>query len=479
MADVETLSSSGGIRAETVTGAGGAPLTVAALNRAVAASLARGFPLVRVLGEVANFTRAASGHWYFTLKDDQAQVRCVMFRGRNSLVGFVPTEGDAVEVLAQVNLYEPRGEFQLALESLRRAGLGQLFEEFLRLKERLGREGLFDAARKRPLPGFPRAVGIVTSLQAAALRDVIATLQRRAPHVGVVVYPVPVQGAGSAERIAAMLAAAGRRGEVDVLLLVRGGGSLEDLWAFNEEPVARAIRACALPVVVGVGHESDVTIADFAADLRAPTPTAAAELVAPERQALLDALRAADIRRRRYLALALQTAQQRLDTAWRLLASPRAPLLLHGSRIDGLRRRLSTALDRRVALAGRALTGSRHRLALGQPSTERARMQLAALGSRLPVAARRSWSHAQERLVAGQRALVHLDPLAVLGRGYALVRDAAGRSISRADALQAGQPVDLRFAAGSAVARIEQVSTEAASDPDRGVDSNGARPTRR
>ncbi|MDZ7652069.1 MAG: exodeoxyribonuclease VII large subunit [Burkholderiaceae bacterium] len=250
-------------------------LTVSALNRAVAGLLARGMPLVNVSGEIGNLARAASGHWYFTLKDDAAQVRCVMFRGRNALLGFVPREGDAVQLRASVGLYEARGEYQLTVESMERAGQGRLFEEFMRLKARLAAEGLFDDERKRPLPALPRAIGIVTSLQAAALRDVVTTLQRRAPYARLIVYPVPVQGEGAGARIAAMLATAGARREVEVLLLVRGGGSIEDLWAFNEEVVARAIRASALPVVVGVGHESDITIADFAADLRAPTPTAA------------------------------------------------------------------------------------------------------------------------------------------------------------------------------------------------------------
>ena len=216
-------------------------LDVTTLNRAVAGLLGRGFPLVRVRGEIGNLTRAASGHWYFTLKDDAAQVRCVMFRGRNALVGFAPREGDEVEVRAQVGLYEARGEFQLTVEALQRAGQGRLFEEFLRLKARLAAEGLFDIALKRPLPALPRSVGIVTSLQAAALRDVVTTLQRRAPYARLIVYPVPVQGAGAGARIAAMLAAAAARSEAEVLLLVRGGGSLEDLWAFNDEAVARAI----------------------------------------------------------------------------------------------------------------------------------------------------------------------------------------------------------------------------------------------
>ncbi|MBC8120140.1 MAG: exodeoxyribonuclease VII large subunit, partial [Burkholderiaceae bacterium] len=266
------------------TGTARPALTVSALNRAVSGLLQRSFPLVRVRGEIANLSRAISGHWYFALKDSQAQVRCVMFRARSQLLDWTPRDGDEVEANAVVSLYEARGEFQLSVEFMRRAGQGRLFEEFLRLKARLAAEGLFASERKRPLPRIPRRIAVVTSLQAAALCDLVTTLCRRAPYVGVIVYPVPVQGAGAGGEIAAMLRRVSRRAELDgveVLLLVRGGGSIEDLWAFNQEVVARAIVACAIPVIVGIGHESDVTIADFAADLRAPTPTAAAELVAP------------------------------------------------------------------------------------------------------------------------------------------------------------------------------------------------------
>ena len=259
-------------------------LTVSALNRAVSGLLERSFPLVRVRGEIANLSRASSGHCYFALKDSNAQVRCVMFRARSQLLDWTPRDGDEVEVNAVVSLYEARGEFQLSVEFMRRAGQGRLFEEFLRLKARLAGEGLFASERKRALPRIPRRIAVVTSLQAAALCDLVTTLCRRAPYVGVVIYPVPVQGAGAGGEIAAMLRRVSRRAEqdgVEVVLLVRGGGSIEDLWAFNQEVVARAIVACSIPVIVGIGHESDVTIADFAADLRAPTPTAAGELVAP------------------------------------------------------------------------------------------------------------------------------------------------------------------------------------------------------
>ena len=261
-------------------------LSVAELLRSVRDLLERRFPLAWVRGELSNLSRAPSGHCYFTLKDRAAQVECVMFRGRAALLDWEPRDGMQVEVRALATLYEPRGRFQLTVETMRRAGLGPLYERFLRLKEELGADGLFDEGIKRALPAHPRRIGVLTSLAAAALRDVLTTLARRNAAIEVIIYPVPVQGDGAAGRIAAMLARASRGAECDVLLLVRGGGSIEDLWQFNEEAVARAIRACGIPVVVGVGHETDFTIADFAADRRAPTPTAAAELVSPPRAEL-------------------------------------------------------------------------------------------------------------------------------------------------------------------------------------------------
>ena len=247
-------------------------LTVSALNQAVAQLLERNIPLTWVSGEISNFTRAASGHWYFTLKDQAAQVRAVMFRGRAQYAGFMPREGDKVEVRALVTLYAPRGDYQLSVEAIRRAGLGNLYEAFLQLKAQLTAEGLFDQQRKRTIPGFVRSIGIVTSPQAAALRDILTALQRRAPHIRIVLYPTPVQGEGSPQKIAQAIATASSRAECDVLLVCRGGGSIEDLWSFNEEIVARAIAACSMPVISGVGHETDFTISDFAADMRAATP---------------------------------------------------------------------------------------------------------------------------------------------------------------------------------------------------------------
>ena len=367
---------------------------------------------MRVRGELASLTRAASGHWYFTLKDRAAQVRCVMFRTRNMLVDFAPREGDDLEVVAGVGLYEARGEFQLTAESMRRAGQGLLFEQFLRLKERLAAEGLFDQGRKRPLPALPSRIGVVTSLQAAALHDIVTTLRRRAPYIRIIVYPVPVQGQGAAERIAQMLAAVSARAEVEVVILSRGGGSLEDLWAFNEEIVARAVRACAVPVIVGVGHESDFTIADFAADLRAPTPTAAAELAAPDRLGLLEMLRQRQVRMQQLARAMLRARSQRLDYAVRALATPRAPVRALQARLDAMRARL-------VLLRGNLL---------------------AARGARLDAAA---------------RALQALDPRQVVGRGYALVRDERGRLVTDSGQLRQGQPLQVELASGFAQVRVE------------------------
>jgi exodeoxyribonuclease VII large subunit len=385
-------------------------LSVSALNRAVAGTLARGFPSVRVRGEIGNLTRAASGHWYFTLKDDTAQVRCVMFRSRNALVAFAPREGDEVELRASVGLYEARGEFQLSVDAMQRAGQGRLFEEFMRLKQRLATEGLFDDALKRPLPAMPRAIGIVTSLQAAALRDVVTTLSRRAPYARLIVYPVPVQGEGAGARIAAMLAVASARAEVDVLLLVRGGGSLEDLWAFNEEAVARAIRASSLPIVVGVGHESDITIADFAADLRAPTPTAAAELAAPAGELLLEGIAAEVVRLQRCARRHLQSAQQRLDYALRVLQRPRAPLTGLQARVDQLRLRLRSQSRLRVGHAESVLGQLGLRLARRRPDAAAAAATLATLVARLRAAAKRDLSDRSTRLQQARQGLSHLDP---------------------------------------------------------------------
>jgi exodeoxyribonuclease VII large subunit len=295
---------------------------VSELNRRARALLENQFETLWVAGELSGVKLATSGHWYFCLKDPGAQVDCAMFRTRAQFLDFRPENGMQVEVRARVTLYEPRGSYQLVVEELRKAGLGKLHEAFEKLKAKLGAEGLFEPERKKRLPAFPRAIGIVTSREAAALRDMLITLGRRAPMTPVILYPAPVQGEGAGAQIARAIRKADARAECDVLIVGRGGGSLEDLWAFNEEVVARAIADCSIPVVSGVGHETDFTIADFVADLRAPTPTAAAALVSPDRVSLWAAV--ADLRRRlaRDLRRGVETRSQRLDALARRLLTP-------------------------------------------------------------------------------------------------------------------------------------------------------------
>lgn len=432
-------------------------MTVSALNRAVSGLLERSFPLVRVCGEIGNLTRAASGHWYFALKDEQAQVRCVMFRARNALLDWAPRDGDAVELNAVVSLYEARGEFQLTVESVRRAGQGRLFEEFVRLKARLAAEGLFATERKRLLPALPRRIGVVTSLQAAALRDVLTTLARRAPFIGVVVYPVPVQGAAAGARIAAMLTRVAARAEVDVVLLVRGGGSIEDLWAFNDEAVARAIIACPVPVVVGVGHESDMTIADFAADVRAPTPTAAAELAAPEAAALIATIDARHSALARALRRLLDTAQQRIDYAARMTAARRAPWRMQGGRLEQLRLRSGAALVEALTRARAQAEFRVQRMLVARPQASAAAVRVDALiaAGRSAIGAR--LAREQMRVATGLAALSHLDPGQILARGYSVVRDAGGALVRDSEGVGIGQTLEIEFARGGASTRVERL----------------------
>jgi len=380
-------------------------LSVSALLRSVRETLERRFPLAWIGGEISNFRPASSGHWYFTLKDELAQVDCVMFRSRAAALDWEPAEGMRVEARALVTLYEPRGRFQLNVEQMRRAGLGPLYERFLKLKAQLEKEGLFDPAAKREIPAFPKTIGVVTSRQAAALRDVLTTLQRRNPSIPVIVYPVPVQGEGAAARIAQMLAVANARAECDVLLLVRGGGSIEDLWQFNEEVVARAIRASAIPVVVGVGHETDVTIADFAADRRAPTPTAAAELVSPLREELM--MRVAELAQRatREALRRIEYAMQMVDALSRRLVHPRERLRTSRQLLEQLAARLSSAAARRLD----------------------------------------NFSAQLAQLKAG---LVSLNPSAVLERGYSLTRNAAGEVVVDAGRVGEGERLTTTLAKG-------------------------------
>ncbi|MEO1767114.1 exodeoxyribonuclease VII large subunit [Thiobacter aerophilum] len=429
-------------------------IPVSELNRRTRALLENSFPPLWVSGEISNLTRHGSGHWYFSLKDDKAQVRCVMFRHRNQYLDFEVREGMQVEARAIVTLYEPRGDFQLNVETLRPGGLGALYEAFARLKARLEAEGLFVPERKRPLPSFPRAVGIITSREAAALRDVLTTLRRRMPSLPVVIYPTPVQGRGAAARIAEAIGIANQRGECDVLILCRGGGSIEDLWEFNEEIVARAIVASHIPIVCGVGHETDFTIADFAADVRAPTPTAAAELASPNRVELAHKLDRFAARLARDMQRTLETRMQHLDHLAKRLRHPGERLRQQADELAHWRQRLGQAVQGQLARRRWQLAHLAARLAAARPDLARRRQGLDHLGTRLTRATAQSLAHWRQRLASLEAHLGHLNPRAVLNRGYSIVRNEAGEIVTRASQLQMGETVALTFAVGGADARV-------------------------
>jgi exodeoxyribonuclease VII large subunit len=419
--------------------------------------LERSFPLAWIAGEISNFTRAASGHWYFTLKDNAAQVRAVMFKSRAQYADFAPREGDKVEVRALVSLYAPRGDYQLSVESIRRAGVGNLYEAFLQLKEKLEAEGLFDPARKRPLPSFARTVGIITSPQAAALRDIVTTLKRRAPHVSVILYPTPVQGEGAAQKIAQAIATASARAECEVLLVCRGGGSIEDLWSFNHELVARTIVGCDIPVIVGVGHETDFTIADFAADVRAPTPTAAAEMAAAPRADWLaslskqtDCLLRAG---RRHLADRAQT----LDWLASRLISPSTYIAHERTRLQGLQAKLGHATHMPLARAQFALARLRARWQAQLPDTQHHRLQVKHGAQRLTLRMCAQLASRRQTLNALAAQLEMLNPQRTLERGYAIVTDEQGHILRAPQELQPRKKIGVRLAEGSAEIGIASV----------------------
>ena len=390
-------------------------MTVSELNRLARNVLEQSFPLFWVSGEVSNFTRAASGHWYFSLKDAGAQVRCVMFKGRNSYVDFVPREGDKIEARCTVTLYEARGDFQLTVEFVQRAGLGALFEAFEKLKNKLALEGLFDESSKQTIPKHPRQIGIVTSADAAALRDVLTTLRRRMPNIPVVIYPTPVQGKGAAQLIATAINTANKRSECDVLIVCRGGGSIEDLWQFNEEIVARAIFNSSIPIISGVGHETDFTICDFVADMRAATPTAAAELVTPSRDALLNTLNRLKLQLTRNMQFSLNQRAQALDYLTRRLKSP-------------------------------------------SQQVEQQKMQLSQTAYRLQSYINQQLKTRQQNLLRLAQNLQHLNPQAVLTRGYAFVQDSTGTIINNSQQIKNGDEVKLNFGTGTADAVISKTS---------------------
>jgi exodeoxyribonuclease VII large subunit len=432
----------------------GTVLPVSLLVSSARLIIERHLGLVWVSGEISNFTRAASGHCYFNLKDAQAQARCVFFRQKAQHVAFALRDGLQVEVRATPSIYEARGEFQLNVENVRLAGIGALYEKFAQLKAKLDAAGWFAESRKRALPAYPRRIGIVTSTRAAALRDILTTLRRRWPAAGVVIYPTAVQGDGAAAEIARAIRTANDRAEVDVLIVARGGGSIEDLWAFNEEAVALAVFESTLPVVSGVGHETDFTICDFVADVRAPTPTAAAAAVTPDRVAIAHRVEQLARRLARAAEHVLAARVQRLDAAARRLTHPAARIVQETQRLREIARRIAHGWRMHSALRR------------AHAATLQARL-LRELGSPLPQVQRVEHAHARwqragsehlratrERLAVLAQSLTHLNPQAVLERGYAIVAASDGTIVQDARQVNGGDAVALTFARGGADATI-------------------------
>ena len=411
--------------------------TVSGLCHAISDTLKSRFNPVSVQGEISGFTRAASGHCYFALKDDAGQMRCAMFRRSAEFLDFAPRDGDLVEVQGRVGLYEPRGELQLVVEAMRPAGAGQLHEAFLRLKAKLEAEGLFEDARKRDIPERPRAIGVVTSLGAAALHDVATALQRRVPHIPVRIAPSLVQGADAPQQLVAALQALQTLPKVDVILLVRGGGSMEDLWAFNDEALARAIVACKVPVVCGVGHETDFTIADFCADLRAPTPTAAAEMCAIDMATDLRSLQKLQAPLTQAVHSHLDQAAQAIDRVERQLGRPSGWLHQQQTDCHGLASRL-----------GRGVTQSLHRK----------RLKLQPLGPSFDRTLVEVPLKQQHRLDKFEWLLGSLDPALVLKRGYAWLQNEDGRALSSVADLSPGQAVQAKLADGEVWLKVQPES---------------------
>ena len=400
---------------------------VGSLLRAIADSLEARFNPVAVKGEISGFSRATSGHCYFSLKDDQGQIRCAMFRRAAGLLDFAPRDGQLVEVRGRLGVYEPRGELQMVAESMRQAGQGNLFEQFLLLKSRLEAEGLFDVRRKRSLPLFPRAIGVITSLGAAALHDVVSALQRRAPHIPVLIYPASVQGAQAPGELCRAMRLASQRAEVDILLLVRGGGAMEDLWAFNDEQLARLMVAAPMPVVSGVGHETDFTIADFCADLRAPTPTAAAEMCARPQSEWLDTLEMAQDRMQDGVLRQVQAHSQRLDWAASRVSRPSHLVTRQQARLAGQAQRLRHAL---------------------QSGMQQQKNTLHGVCQAVPQAFARALQQHERRLERAQLRWVPLDPQLVLQRGYAWLADLQGQAVTHAAGTRPGQALRATLADG-------------------------------
>ena len=439
--------------------------SVSELNREAKRLLALHFMTVRVEGEISNFSAPASGHWYFTLKDAQAQVRCAMFRGQQSRLGFRPKNGDMVVVDAQVSLYEPRGDYQLVVERMEQAGDGALRQAFERLKNKLFGEGLFDESRKQAIPLIPRQIGVITSPSGAAIHDILTVLNRRFPAIPVVIYPVSVQGELAKFEIAAALELANQRNEVDVLLLARGGGSLEDLWAFNEEVVARAVAASELPVISGIGHEVDFTIADFVADLRAPTPSAAAEHAVPSQQEWLGGFKFMENQLVEKLRRSLVQYRQRLTWLEKSLQMqhPGEKLQRNAQRLDELEQRLNQSIRQTLRHDAQRLALNKQKLMQFEPTAKIGRhgQQLHYLQQRLQRAMQLKLATLKQQHIGISQTLHAVSPLATLDRGYAIVqRHDSGKVVKSIADIAENELIDTRLAKGRIISQVKEIIHE-------------------
>ena len=434
-------------------------ISVSELNRQAKSLLEHSFMSLRVTGEISNMVRASSGHWYFTLKDERAQVRCAMFRGRNAQVRFRPQEGSQVLCTAKVSLYEGRGDFQLIVDAMQEDGQGQLQHAFDQLKARLQAEGLFAQERKRPIPTHPRTVGVVTSATGAALHDILTAFERRYPGLQVNLYPTLVQGAEAADQIVAAIALANRHAQADVLIVGRGGGSLEDLWPFNEERVARAIIASDIPVVSAVGHEVDFSISDMVADLRAPTPTAAAELLSPDQRQIQQRLTQLQQGLQRRFDWQLKRQRERLAALRRQMRHPGDRIREQQQRCDDLEMRLQRAIQRRFELRRQRLAAASARLELQNPVRllGKQRERLSDLHARL--ATRIDALIERRRLQLSQKVgrLNATSPLATLERGYSLTQTDSGELVLDARQLRTGSAVRVRLQSGAFSAEVTDI----------------------
>ncbi|WP_444889720.1 exodeoxyribonuclease VII large subunit [Microbulbifer sp. DLAB2-AA] len=435
-------------------------LSVSDLNREVKQLLEGSIPLLWISGEISNFTVPSSGHWYFSLKDARAQVRCAMFRGRNRSIAFRPQNGREVLIRARVSLYEGRGEFQLIVEHMEEAGFGALMRQLEQLKAKLQAEGLFDSARKRALPYLPTNVGIITSPTGAAIRDMIHVLGRRHPGAQIELWPVAVQGQGAAQQIAEAIEKAGRSGRHDLLIVGRGGGSLEDLWPFNEEVVARALATCPIPTISAVGHETDTTVSDLAADLRAPTPSAAAEIASANAAELYQRLENSKLRLYRAMQQQVLHLQQKIMLSRNRLRHPREQLQNRSQRLDHLEMRLLAAGQKQIQQRRNQLAAAQRAFTHYQPQRQLQKKgeQLKFVQSTLQRAAERLLLQKADRLNHQAQLLHNVSPLAVLQRGYAIAKDSQGKPLKDSRTLEINQEIEVQLARGHFSAKVENIS---------------------